>query len=712
MLDDAANDKPTNDDEILEVARDRFRLAEEAWQPIREQALNDIRFVAGEQWDPALKALREQDKRPCLTVNKLAGSVHQLENDQRQNRPAIKVSPVDDKADVETAKILQGMARHIEYASDADTAYDTAFKFSTRGGFGFFRIYTDYCDPFSFKQELRFGTIKNPFSVYIDPYFKMPDGSDANWSFITEDYSPDEYKAKWPESELASLDDWETLGDTKYAWASGKSVRVAEYFYKEFKTEKLCLILAPDEAGNPTEQTILKSEIPEGLPYQLIDERETLVSTVHWLKINGSEILERTIWPGRWIPVIPVLGDDYDIDGKRVIESLIRQSTDAQRMYNMWTSAETEAIALAPRAPFIGYKGSFKGFEKKWQTANTRNHAYLEVNATDSEKNPLPLPQRNQFEPPVMAITQARLNAADDIKATTGYFDASLGQRSNEQSGIAIQRRNNQSQTASFHFVDNLSKSIRHAGRILVDAMPVVYDTAQAIRILGEDGSEEIVKINEAFNHKGKDITYRLGVGKYDVTVDTGPSFETKRQEAVAAMTELTRAYPPLMQAAGDMFVKAMDIPYATEIAERIKKTMPPGLVDDGKQNPIPPEAQAQMGQMNQMIEMLTKQLNDANEKVNTKTMELESKERIEFAKLEQQATIKLAEMQSNEALALLAHQVGEMNQRLKLLDINQPIEQESGDVGEQPMMPQMQPQQQPPTGGLPPASMGENHEY
>lgn len=703
-MEDAADEKATTDEEILEVARERFALAEDAWAPIRKQALHDIAFVAGEQWDPALKELREADKRPCLTVNKLAGSVHQLENDQRQNRPAIKVSPVDDNADVETAKVLQGMARHIEYASDADTAYDTAFKYTTRGGFGFFRILTEYCDPKSFKQDLRIGTIKNPFSVYMDPHFKMPDGSDQNWAFITEDVDRDEYKAKFPKSELSSMSNWEGLGDTKFAWASGETVRIAEYFYKEFRPDTLLLIETQDETGQTVQKEILKSELPEGAEPLVVDSRPTVVPVVHWLKINGAEILERTIWPGRWIPIIPVLGDDYEIDGKRVIESLVRHSIDPQRMYNMWSSAETEAIALAPRAPFIGYARSFKGHEPKWRTANTRNHAFLEVNATDTKGNPLPLPQRNQFEPPVMAITQARLNAADDIKATTGYFDASLGARSNEQSGIAIQRRNNQSQTASFHFVDNLSKSIRHGGRILVDAIPVVYDTAQAVRTLGEDGTEEVVRINELFNHNGQPRTYDLSVGRYDVTVDTGPSFETKRQEAVAAMTELTRAYPPLMQAAGDMFIKAMDIPYANEIAERIKKTLPPGLVDDGKQNPVPPEARAQMGQLNQMIEQLTQQLNVANEKVNTKTMELESKERIETMKLEQQAAIKLAELQSGEATVLLAHQMAALNRRLDMLDINQPIENEEFQPAmPDQQMPQMQPEEQQPTGGFPP---------
>jgi len=686
------------DEEILEIARKRFDLAAEAEAEIRKEALDDLKFSAGEQWPEDVKRAREQDRRPCITINRLPQFIRQITNDQRQNRPSIKVSPVDDKADLETAKIYQGLIRHIEYASNADTAYDTAFDSAVRASFGFFRVVTDYCDPFSFEQEIRILRVPDRFSCYLDPSYREPDGSDANWGFAFEDISIDEYKAHYPKSKLASMSDWASLGQSQPDWATSSTVRVAEYFYREYREATICQL----SDGSTIEKDKLPkapSMMPMGL--EIVAERVTQIPTIKWCKINGVEILERTDWPGKWIPIIPVLGEELIVDGKRILSGVIRHAKDPQRMYNYWKSSETETIALAPRAPFIGYAGQFEGFEAQWKTANVRNHAYLEVNPKTINGEAAPLPQRNVFEPPVQAITQASMFAAEDLKATTGIYDAALGAKSNEQSGIAIQRRNIQAQTSNFHFIDNLSKSIRHCGRIIVDLIPHIYDTPRAARILGEDGTEEIVRLNEQFLKNGKLTKYNFGVGKYDVTVDTGPSFETRRQEAVASMADLTRSYPQIMQVAGDLMVKNMDWPGASEIAERLKKTLPPGVADDKSQKPVPPEIQQQMTQMNQMIEQLTASLNEANGKIQNKTLELESRERIENARLQIQAEIELAKMGSVEAIALLKQEIAEIKTREKLLRNHLPINFEN-EIGAGPFE-AVTPNEQQPTGGFSP---------
>lgn len=697
--------KTDNSDTILETAKKRFQLAVEAELEIRPEALDDLKFSSGDQWPDKIKKDREVDRRPCLTINRLPQSIHQLTNDQRQNRPSIKVSGVDDKADPKTAEVLQGMIRHIEYSSDADTAYDTAFDSAVRVGFGYFRIVTEYCDAMSFEQEIRIKRIRNRFSVYLDPSYQNPDGSDANWGFVFEDIPHDEYKAQYPNSELASMDDWDSIGDTKANWASAHTYRVAEYFYKEFKDTKIVqlsdkTVFTEEELKNITEKL-------GGLPpdVKVVSERQTQVPVIKWCKLNGKEILEQTDWPGKWIPIIPVLGEELDIDGKRVLSGIVRGAKDSQRMYNYWASVQTETIALAPRAPFIGVEGQFEGHEAKWESANVRNHAFLEYRQIAINGQPAPAPQRNVYEPPVQAITQARGMAAEDIKSTTGIYDAALGNRSNEQSGVAIQRRANQAQTSNFHFIDNLSKSIRHAGRICVDLAPKIYDTPRAARILGEDGKEEIIRINELFERKGEAVKYDLGAGKYDVTVNTGPSFETKRQEASQTMLELTKVTPVIGQVAADLLVRSMDFHMAPEIADRIKKTLPPGIADDAdKKQPVDPKMQAQMEQMGQMIEQLTEQLHASQDKLDNKTIELESKERIEFAKLETQATIELAKLESKEALNMLANQIAEIDARTKMLGIGEPFptnEPEMNGAGpEGAAMPSEQPQ---PTGGLPP---------
>lgn len=658
------------DKKILEEAQSRFDTVVEAQSEIRRQSLDDIEFSIGDQWPDDIKAARERDGRPCLVVNKIPQFIQQVTNDQRQNRPSIVVHPVDDKADVETAKILQGLIRHIQYNSNAEVAYDNAFDGAVRGGFGYFRIITDYVSPMGFEQEILIKQIKNQFSVFFDPFSVEPDGSDAMFAMITEDISQDEYKKLYPDSRLASQGEWEATGNVAPLWMPDGSARVAEYFYKEFK--KIKIVQLSD--GSVIEKDQLPEILPEGI--EIVNERESQVPVVKWAKINGCEILEKRDWPGKYIPIVPVYGNDISVNGVRVLEGIVRNAKDPAKMYNYWTSAETEAIALAPRAPFIAAEGQLEGYEADWESANRRNHSVLTYKATTVAGQPIAPPQRNAFEPAVQAITQARMLASDDIKATTGIYDASLGNRSNEQSGVAIQRRAMQAQTSNFHFIDNLSTSLRHAGRILIDLIPKIYDSPRIARIVSEDGEQEIVAVNQPTEYQGKEVIFALDVGQYDVTVDVGPSFQTKRQEAVANMIELSKAVPQLMQIAGDLLVKNMDWPGATDIADRLKKTLPPGIADDPKnKNPIPPQVQAQMQQMNQLVEQLTAKLNELQDEKEQKLIEIESKERIEMAKLETQATIELAKLESKEALSLLANQIAEIDQRTKMLGFNQPFE-------------------------------------
>lgn len=689
----------TSDEAILEVARRRFDLAVEAERDLRDAALEDLKFGAGEQWHETEKKARLADDRPCLTINRIPQYVRQITNDQRQNRPSVKVSPVDDKADIETAKILQGIIRHIENASDADTAYDTAFDSAVRAGFGYFRIVTDYCDPMSFEQEIRIQRIRNRFSVYLDPSYQQPDGSDANWGFVFEDVAKDDYKVRYPKSDLASAADWSASEHGREKWAEAESVRVAEYFYKDFKEVEIALVENP-ETGEKL--TVEADQLSEGMVVHA--RRKTLVPVVNWIKTNGIEILDRTDWLGKWIPIVPVLGEEIDIDGEKILAGIARHAKDSQRMVNYLKSNEAEVIALAPKTPWVGAEGQFEGHEKTWAMANKRSLAFLQYKPMSLLGQPVPPPQRNVYEPPVQAITQASMYAAEDMKATTGMYDAAMGNASNEKSGVAIQRRANQSQTSNFHFVDNLSKSIRHGGRILVDLIPKIYDTARAQRILGEDGTEEVVRINEMFEKGGKQISYSLGAGKYDVTVNTGPSYETKRQEAQAMQGELVRAYPQMMEAAGDIIVKAMDMPGADKIAERLKKMLPPQLADqeDQKDQQIPAQFKAQMDQMMQLNDQLTEQLNHKTQQIGTKAIEIESRERIEMQKLQVQLQIALAQLDAKDSLAMFQTEIAQLESRLNVLGQNEPIQTElQPEAGFDEAAPPIE--QQPPTGGFSP---------
>lgn len=714
------------DENILIDARERFKLAQDAYSEINRDAVTDLKFSFGDQWPTDLKQERDLDKRPCLVINRIPQFIRQITNDQRQNKPSIKVSPVDDEADVKTAEIYQGIIRHIEYSSNAKSAYNTAFDWAVRTGLGWFRIVPEYCDPYSFNQEIKIKRISNRFTTYLDPAFTEFDGSDSEWGNISEILTKNAFKELYPKSELSLMPEWEMIGGQYPYWITDSDhCRVVEDFCRDYKNIKIVQFsnghvlsdVKEDEVRTFLERfnSVLQ---PGQLPLEVIRERDSSVPFVKWIKHNGIEILEQTELPGKYIPIIPVVGEEINIEGRRNFQGIVRTAMDSQRMYNYWASSETETIALAPRAPFIGYEGQFEGHEKQWETANRKNHAFLQVKAVPFGANGavLPLPQRNVFEAPVQAITNARMLASEDLKATTGIYDAALGAQANEKSGVAIQRRAMQAQMSNFHFVDNLSQSIAHGGRIITDWIPHYYDAPQAIRILGEEGNEEVIRINEEFERKGEVVNYDLSKGKYDVTVSTGPSYETKRQEAAEMMMDLTKALPAQAAMFADLLVKNLDLPGNQEIAERIKKTLPPGIADGDDKTPVPPQVQAQVQQMNQVIEVLTQKLNESQDKIENKTLELESKERIALAQIQAQLQIKMAELGSKESIVLLQAQIQEIENRMALLNANIPVGEETVAPAQPPQgfetamiepdqFESMPIEQQQPIGGLPPST-------
>lgn len=655
------------DEKLLQQARERFKLASDAEESIRREALEDLRFRAGEQWPENIKIDRQNTGRPCLTINRIPQFLRQVTNEIRQNRPSIQVNPVDDQADPETAEILQGIMRHIEVSSDADVAYDTAAEHAATFGFGYLRVITDYVDERSFDQEIRIERIRNPFSIYFDPECQKPDYSDARWAFVVQDVDREEYRALYPDSELSGLADMTTVGDQAPGWINGKSVRIAEYWHIDHEEQELALL--PDGSVMPADM------VPEGVP--VLRTRTVQVPKVYWCKVNGLEVLEKQEWPGRWIPIVPVLGDEVIVNGERQLYGLVRFARDPQRMYNYWATAETEMIALAPKAPFIGAAGQFEGFERQWQSANVRNLPYLEYKPVSHAGVPMGPPQRQVYEPPIQAISHARMQANDDLKATTGIYDASLGARSNEQSGRAILARQREGDVANFHYADNLARSIKHLGKILLDLIPRIYDAPRVMRIIGAEEVERVVQINAPTRDKGVERIYDLSIGEYDVTVSVGPSFSTKRQEAVDSMLQLSQAYPPLMQVAGDLLVKNMDWPGASEIAERLKKLLPPNLQEEQEEQQVPPAVQAQMSQMAQQNEQLSQALNQATDDLRTKRLEIESRERIEAMKAQTELVKIEAQLSSRENIELLKQEIAALKATIAAVAAEQQPEQQ-----------------------------------
>ena len=629
-------------EEILTVARSRMNTAITAFSQTREDELDDLRFYAGSpdnQWQWPADVLQTRgavqgqtiNARPCLTINKLPQHVHQVTNEQRMNRPGIKVIPADDKADVDVADVFNGVIRHIEYISDADVAYDTACENQVSYGEGYIRLLTEYCNEDTFDQDIKIGRIRNSFSVYMDPLIQDPTGADAKWCFITEDLPKAEYERLYPDaapiSTLMSLG----VGDQSIAqWIGENTIRIAEYFYIEYEKHTLNLYPGNQTAfsGTPEDKNL---RLMFGKP---IRSREADRKKVKWCKINGYDILEEREWAGAYIPVVRVVGNEFEVDGQMYVSGLVRNAKDAQRMYNYWVSQEAEMLALAPKAPFIGYGGQFEGYEQQWKTANTNNWPYLEVNpdVTDGQGAVLPLPQRAQPPMASSGLLQAKAGAAEDIKATTGQYNASLGMGSNERSGKAILARQKEGDVGTYHYGDNLARGVRHIARQLIDLIPKIYDTQRIARIIGEDGETKMVKINPDQQEPVNKIVddqgivlekiYNPSVGKYDVVAVTGPGYATKRQEALEAMAQLLQGNPQLWQVAGDLFVKNMDWPGAQDLAKRFKKTIDPKVLAD-EDDPALAAANQQMEAMAAEMENMFQMLQNVNQSMEAREMQI-----------------------------------------------------------------------------------------
>jgi hypothetical protein len=607
------------------------------------------------------------------------------------------------------ADVFNGVIRHIEYISDADVAYDTACENQVSYGEGYIRLLTEYCDDKSFDQDIKIGRIRNSFSVYMDPMIQDPTGADARWCFVTEDLTKSEYERLYPDaapiSTLMSLG----VGDQSIAqWIGENTIRIAEYFYVEYEKHTLNLYPGNQTAfsGTPEDKAL---RMMFGKPLRT---READRKKVKWCKINGYDILEEREWAGAYIPVVRVVGNEFEVDGQMYVSGLVRNAKDAQRMYNYWVSQEAEMLALAPKAPFIGYGGQFEGYEQQWKTANTNNWPYLEVNpdVTDGQGAVLPLPQRAQPPMASSGLLQAKAGAAEDIKSATGQYNASLGMTSNERSGKAILARQREGDIGTYHYVDNLARAIRHIGRQLVDLIPRIYDTERIARIIGEDGEPSTVKMNPMQEEPVKRIVdqegtliekiYNPSVGKYDVRVITGPGYATKRQEALESMAQLLQGNPQLWQVAGDLFVKNMDWPGAQDLAKRFKKTIDPKMLADDD-DPALAAANQQMEAMAAEMENMFQMLQNVNQSMEAREMQIKQFE----------ADIKAYQAETQRISAVQAGMSPEQIQDIVMGTIAAAMD--AGDlVGGMPQMPEQQmlemqqPQMAPEQGQMPPEGM------
>lgn len=658
-------------------AVDFLRQANDAESENRNLGLQDLQFRFGDQWPNYAVSSRGND-RPKLTINEIDAFIRQVCNQQRQQRPRIKVQPVDDFADPKIAKVITGLTRHIEVNSDADHAYDTAFDFAATIGWGYWRVRTDYISEDSFNQDIYIDCIDNPFTVYFDPNSKLPDGSDAEKALVTDLTRKDAFRVLYPGAQDTGFTERGT-GDSDADWVTQHDIRLAEFFRIDRVKQKLVMlsdgtVVWADEI--PKIQRMLQMA---GIGIK--GDRDSHRRTVKWCKQTCYEILEEKTLPGRWIPVVPVYWTRVQIDNKTMMQGMVRNGRDPQIMNNFWQTAVTEYLALAPKAKWLMVEGQDEGHEKEFQQANTSASPTLRYKQKDIEGNPAPPPERIAPEPPPAGLIQATMMAHENLQRVMGMFDPAVRSQQ-EKSGKAILAENNQSEISNFNGYDNLTRSIKHTGRIILSYVPTTYDTKRVQRIIGEDGRDELVTLNEPGqkpDETGQAIDTVLNdvtVGEYDVVMETGPGYDTKRQEGVATMIQLmgTPIGEIVAKVGADIMIRQMDAPGMDQLADRVAASNPMSQIDE--KSDIPPKVQMAVKSMQQQIQELTQVIQQ---------MEMEKKYRLDAVRMKDEGDTRRELMRQTsdahereitqaqkqhdtEVYALTAQNVAEINGIVQLL--------------------------------------------
>lgn len=635
-------------EKVLTLARKRFKLCVSAEEELRERQLDDKRFASGKHWPDKVEADRKSDGRPCLVIDRLTPQLKQVTNQQRQMRPAVQVNPVSDGAAQDVAEVLQGIIRHIETQSDADDAYDQAGRDQVEIGIGWWRVITQYCDDDTGNQEIRIERVRNPFKVWADPSAVRRDRADMMYAFEVSDLMEDELEQQYPNATHTTIEEFRSgLGDDEPHWFTGERIRVAKYWHVETTTTKV--------------------KLPNG------KERDKITRKVVCDIITGLEVLKTYEWAGKWIPLVPVLGDETELEGEIDLRGMVRGAKDPQRMLNYWKSATTEVMALAPKAPWVVAEGQLEGREKLWKEANTKNHAVLTYKPTTLAGEQVPPPSRQAVETPIQAMMASTQAAENDLRAATGFFDVG-DQEQPEASGVAINARMQMGQHGNSDYLDGLARAIRHNGRILIDLIPKIYDVPRVLRILGADQKPQTVMVHAGNPPQpqtdpatgqpamqpvtdpktgqpvvdprtgqpqlqpalppGVEGVFDLSTGEYDVAVTQGPSLQSARAQFLQDIAPILQSQPTLFMAIGDLIFEEMDIPKAKELAERVR------LLQDPKLHGGDAATQAATQPLQNQIQLLQQKLAEATQTINSKQIETQSAERIKAADVESKQQI------------------------------------------------------------------------
>ena len=674
----------TDEDIWLECAA-RQKLSADAEGTNRTKGIEALKFRWGDQWPDIARNDRKLDDRPCLTVNHTDVVCTRVENQLRQQRPRIKVRPVSD-ATVDSAAKVGGLIREIESRSNASIAYDAGVAFAKDIGWGYWRIGSEYCHERSFNQQLKIIPIDNPFGVYDDPSSVMPAGEDRNWIVIADDMPRPEYQRLYRGAENCEYRFVEAPGDFVLDWESRTHVRLAEYFRIFEKPDTLYLFsdgsIKLESELNPKKADI--KAILAAMQIQVANSRPTTTREVQWFKLNGRKIVDRRILKGKYIPIVKCLGNKLRMNGQIWRKGMIQNLMDPAMMYNYWRTAQTERLALAPKAPWTAYEQVIDG-HPEWNDANRKSYSVLVGKAaTGPNGETLPLPSRQPPAPVEQGFAEAVAGAEHDLMSVAGMPQENPEITSRIVGGNKyLQRRQGMQDLTHFQYYDNQTYSIMWTGIILLDLAPYYYDTERVLHIIGEDGQTEQVTFNERERGEDGALTGKTNnqwlVGKYDVVMDTGPGYATKREEAAENMVEVmnTPLGEVIVKTGPDIVLRNMDFHGADELADRAAVATP-GATDKIVKG-LPKQAQTIIG-------ALQAQLQQAQQSIQQLSMEIKYKSGIQDSKnaADDQRNVRdnitkmgVAKLQANTTLEQqgmkdeTAHDVAETHAATQLLNTN-----------------------------------------
>ena len=643
---------PQEEKEFIKDAKRRLEKCKKSDSHNRLAAVEDLKFLQGDQWDLGERQRRKDKNRPCLQINVLPKYSKQVCGEMRKNKSRIKVRPVDSKGDIHLAKIREGLIYNIEYLSDAESIYDYAGKMLVDCGYGAWRICTRWTEENCFLQEIYMEPILNPFTVYFDPMSKRYDHSDANYCFIVTKMEQEDFDDAYGKKNRPGGDiiDGPTLGVKDELYWDRDSVTVAEYFYVE-KEEKKMAKLSDGQIMEKKEADLYIASVKESyaktkadydekrmsdptLPVRddlgednaptIVDERTMEERHIKWARITGTKILEEKDWPGHFIPVVLVTGEETNIEGKRYIKGLIRDGKDPQKLLNTWHTSACETIALAPKAPWQATARMIEGYEQDYLNANEDNLPVMLYNIDPAE--PQAKPSRLQPGQAPQAIFAEISRAQQSIKDCIGLYNADVGDTSNEHlrdvSGKAIMARQMPGDTATFVFPDNMNKGIIYGGKIINDLIPAIYDTERDVRLRNADDSTEasvpinttvgkavesvkespqqfsgmnLGKLKQASKENGPNAPFNdITIGKYDVVISSGPNTATQRAEMAENILKIGMA---TKMAPLDKYFLLHSVDGMEEYAEAVKQMVPPHILPqkDGDKPRIPPPTPPQV---------------------------------------------------------------------------------------------------------------------